>query len=233
MFSTSGLKNENGYHIISANDPLSIVAEQYRKLRTNIEYSTFGKEMKVINFTSTFKGEGKTVTALNLATVYAQSGIKTLLIDMDLRRPKVHRAFNLINENGLTDLISKGKDIHEGIRQVEETLYLLPAGKKIPFSSEFLMSKQVKSAIKSLRSDFDRIIIDCPPIGAVTDATIISEYSDGTIVVLGSRRTKEDLAKETINTLRKNGANIIGSVLTRINKQDQKYGIGYYYEDDE
>ena len=170
MFNTSRFNKENGYNIVSASDPLSVVAEQYRKLRTNIEYSTFGKEMKVINFTSTFKAEGKTVTALNLATVYAQSGTKTLLIDMDLRRPKIHRAFELVNENGLTDLVSAGKDIREGIRQVDETMYLLPAGSKIPFSSEFLMSAQVKNAIKTLRNDFDRIIIDCPPyLGYLTD----------------------------------------------------------------
>lgn len=226
-------KSRLGYHVVSAKDPLSVVAEQYRKLRTNIEYSTFGKQAQVINLTSTFKGEGKTVTVLNLATVYAQSGVKTLVLDMDLRRPKVHRAFNLVNEHGMTDLISEGKDVHEGVRHVDDNLYMLPAGKKIPFSSEFLMSKQMEAAMASLRKDFDRIIIDCPPISAVTDANIISRFSDGTIMVLASRQTKDDVARETLKTLKDNGANVIGGVLTRIDKKDQKYGSGYYYADDE
>lgn len=235
MFNPEALKNEKdlGYHVISANDPLNVVSEQYRKLRTNIEYSTFGKDMKIINLTSTYKSEGKTVTTLNLATVYAQAGSKTLLIDMDLRRPKVHRAFNLVNENGLTDVVSAGKDINEAIRQVSDNLYMLPAGSKIPFSAEFLMSNLMKDTIKKLRGEFDRIIIDCPPVSAVADAHIISGYSDGTIMVMASRRTKEDIAKDTLKSLRENGANVIGGVLARINKKDQRYGGGYYYYDED
>jgi capsular exopolysaccharide synthesis family protein len=235
MFNPNHLKKDSnlGYHVISAKEPLNVVSEQYRKLRTNIEYSTFGKEMKVLNLTSTYKGEGKTVTVLNLATVYAQSGVKTLVIDMDLRRPKIHRAFNLVNEDGLTDVVSAKKDISGALRKVSENLYVMPSGKKIPFSAEFLMSQQVKDAIKTLRNQFDRIIIDCPPISAITDAHIISGYSDGTIVVLASRKTKEDVAKDTIKALRENGANVIGGVLARIDKKDQRYGGGYYYYDEE
>lgn len=235
MFNPLNMKNESelGYHIIAAKEPLNVVSEQYRKLRTNIEYSTFGKEMKVVNLTSTYKGEGKTVTALNLATVYAQSGVKTLLIDMDLRRPKIHRAFNLVNENGLTDTVSAGKEIGSAIKQVSDNLYMLPAGSKIPFSAEFLMSKQVKDVIKSLRDVYERIIIDCPPISAVTDAHIISGYSDGTLMVMASRHTREDVAKDTIKALRENGANVIGGVLARIDKKDQRYGGGYYYYDED
>lgn len=234
MFQTSDLKNNSlGYNVISINDPLSVVSEQYRKLRTNIDYSTFGKSMNIINFTSTNKGEGKTVTALNLAAVYAQSGKRTLLVDMDLRRPKIHRAFNIVNENGLTETISEGKDAREAIRSVGENLFMLPAGKKIPFSAEFLMSEQVQKNITNLKDDYDKIIIDCPPISAVTDAHIVSGFSDGTVVVVGSRHTKEDEAARTVKTLRENGANIIGGVLTRISKQDQRYGNGYYYYGDD
>lgn len=230
MFQTSNLNEKNlGYNVVSINEPLSVVSEQYRKLRTNIDYSTFGKSMNIINFTSTNKGEGKTVTALNLAAVYAQSGKRTLLVDMDLRRPKIHRAFNIVNENGLTEVISEGKDAREAIRSVGDNLFILPAGKKIPFSAEFLMSEQVKKNVTNLKDDYDKIIIDCPPISAVTDAHIISGFSDGTILVVGSRHTKDDEAIRTVKALRENGANIIGGVLTRISKQDKGYGSSYYY----
>lgn len=230
MFQTSNLNEKNlGYNVVSINEPLSVVSEQYRKLRTNIDYSTFGKSMNIINFTSTNKGEGKTVTALNLAAVYAQSGKRTLLVDMDLRRPKIHRAFNIVNENGLTEVISEGKDAREAIRSVGDNLFILPSGKKIPFSAEFLMSEQVKKNVTNLKDDYDKIIIDCPPISAVTDAHIISGFSDGTILVVGSRHTKDDEAIRTVKALRENGANIIGGVLTRISKQDKGYGSSYYY----
>ncbi|MFP4078862.1 MAG: CpsD/CapB family tyrosine-protein kinase [Candidatus Izemoplasmataceae bacterium] len=234
MFPTSNMKETNlGYHVISIKEPLSVVAEQYRKLRTNIDYSTFGKKMQIINFTSANKGEGKTVTALNLAAVYSQSKKKTLLIDMDLRRPKIHRAFNLVNENGLTDVISAKKAISEAIQKVEEDFYVLPAGNKIPFSAEFLMSDQVREGIESLKGDYDKIIIDCPPISAVADAHIVSGFSDGTILVVASRKTKEEIVKNTLNALKENGANVLGGVLTRINKQDQRYGGSYYYYGDD
>ncbi len=234
MFQSMNMNETNlGYNVISLKEPLSVVAEQYRKLRTNIDYSTFGKNMKVLNLTSSNKGEGKTVTVLNLAAVYAQSGKRTLVLDMDLRRPKLHRAFKMVNENGLTDLVSENKDVHEGIRNASENLDILPAGKKIPFSAEFLMSDQVKKTIESLKKVYDKIIIDCPPITAVTDAHIISNFSDGTMVVVASRKTKDDVAKSTVRILKENGANIIGGILTRVNKQDQRYGGKYYYYGDD
>lgn len=234
MFQTTKVNEKNlGYHIISISEPLSVVAEQYRKLRTNIDYSTFGREINVINLTSTNKGEGKTVTVLNLAAVYAQGGKKTLVLDMDLRRPKIHRAFNFVNENGLTDMVSEGKDVREAIRHVDDNLYLLPAGKKIPFSAEFLMSEQVRKSVETLREDFDKIIIDCPPISAVSDAHVISGFSDGTALVVASRKTKDDEARSTLKSLKGNGANVIGGILTRIDKQDQRYGGSYYYYGDD
>ena len=104
------------YVPISDKEPHSIITEQYRKLRTNIELSNFNQEIKSIALTSTMAMEGKTVTSINLATVYAQSGMKTLLIDMDLRKPKIHRGFKMINQIGLSDMITHKLDIDQAVQ---------------------------------------------------------------------------------------------------------------------
>ncbi len=226
------IKNNNHnkpYHIISMNAPDSAIAEQYRKLHTNIDYSSFNKELKIINLTSSFPGEGKTVTVLNLAVVYSQANQKTLIIDMDLRKPKIHRAFNLSNTQGLTSVAIHGKDKSSVIQQISENLHVLPAGDKMPFPVEFLTSKQLQNVITELKGEYDKIIIDCPPMTAVTDASVISKLTDGTILIVTSRKTNEDVAKTVLKTLKDNGANVIGSVLTKVHRKDQKYISGYYY----
>ena len=225
-------KPDLGYRVISANEPLSTIAEQYRKLRTNIDYSTFNKDLKIISLTSSFPGEGKTVTALNLATVYSQSENRTLIIDMDLRKPKIHRAFTISNSKGLSQAVLKDIPLDKVIHEVSEYLHVLPAGEKLPFPAEFLMSKKLKAFMEKLREKYDKIIIDSPPMTAVTDASIISKFSDGTALIVGSRRTNVDIAKSVVKTLNDNGANIIGAILTRVQKRDSRYASGYYYYSD-
>ena len=223
---------ENGsedFPIITHQEPLSALSEQYRKLRTNIDYSTYDKDIKVINVTSALQGEGKTITALNLATVYSQADTKTLLIDMDLRKPKVHRGFNISNNAGLTQVITEDLPLEKALYKPSETLHVLPTGGKLPFPVEFLGSKKVHAFIESVRNDYDKIIIDCPPMTAVTDASVISKFSDGTLFIIGSRKTNVDVAQTIIKNLRDNGAFILGAVLTRVLRKDEKYVSGYYY----
>ncbi len=217
------------YSVITNEEPHSSVSEQYRKIRTAIDYSSLDKEMKVINLTSTYPGEGKTVTALNIATVYAQTKQKTLVIDMDLRKPKNHRAFNLRNHGGVCEYVKNDHEISDDIVQVDEYLDVLVAGKKVPFPAEVLVSKKINEMMDELRKQYDRIIIDCPPLTAVTDATIISNFCDGTVYVIASRHTNVDAAKECLKTLKDTGANVLGGILTRVQKRDQLYGRQYYY----
>ena len=218
------------YNIITREQPQSVAAEQYRKLRTSIEYSTFNDDLQVINITSAFGGEGKTVTVLNLATVYAQSGLKTLLIDMDLRKPKIHRDFDLPNKDGLKELVVDEKKPEDCIQSIDEHLDVLMAGEKLPFPAEFLMSQKLSYMIKTLRKTYDKIIIDTPPMTAVTDASIIGRIVDGVLIVFQSGVTKTDGAKEIVSTLKDNGANILGGVLTRVSPKDNRY-MNYYYAD--
>jgi len=224
-------KDIGHYQPITQADPHSIVSEQYRKLRTNIDLSDFNKEVKSMAITSSFKEEGKTLTCINLATVYAQSEQKTLLIDMDLRKPKIHRGFKLSNEKGLSNIIKDKLSKEEAIHQVDPYLSVLPTGTKLPFPNEFLLSKDLKTLLDELHEEYDRIVIDTPPMTAVNDASIVSKYVDGTILVVASRNTSSDVASDVLKNLTDNGANIIGSVLTRVRKQDHRYFNYYYYEE--
>jgi capsular exopolysaccharide synthesis family protein len=219
------------YRVIATEKPKSVITEQYRKLRTNIEFSSFDKALKVINMTSSLSGEGKTMSCLNLATVYAQANQKTLLIDMDLRRPKIHRAFKLPNKDGLTDFIADGKPVHDYILTVNDTLDVLFSGESIPFPTEIFSSKKIHDMMTELKKKYDKIIIDCPPVNAVADALLISNFSDATVYVVASRHTPYTLIKTHIQELSRSGANIIGGLMTRVEKRDQYYGLDYYYYD--
>ena len=221
------------YIPITSKDPSSIVSEQYRKLRTNIELSNFNDEIKVIGLTSTFAQEGKTITSVNLATVYAQSEMKTLLIDMDLRSPKVHRGFKLINDIGLSDIISKNLDPKNVIHQIDDHLSVLTTGSKLPFPAEFLMSQKLKDLVEKFKNEYDRIIIDTPPMTAVADASIIGSLCSGMILVIKAKETETSVVKNDIKDLEDNGVKIIGSVLTRVNIKDHRYMNYYYYSSKE
>jgi capsular exopolysaccharide synthesis family protein len=217
------------YNVISKEQPDSVISEQYRKLKTNIEFTSIDESVQVVNVTSTHAGEGKSVTALNLATVYAQGKIKTLIVDMDLRRPKLHRAFRLPNRGGLGGYFSNQKEIGSFIQKVDDHLDVLVAGDKLPFPAEVLASRKIKEMINTLKTKYDKIIIDCPPVSVGTDTMLISNFSDGTVFVVASRHTKYDVAKAQLDELKKAGANILGGVVTKLRKRDQFYGASYYY----
>lgn len=217
------------YPIITEEKPHSSISEQYRKLRTNIDFSSFNKELKVLNITSTFPEEGKSITCLNLATVYAQSNQKTLLIDLDLRKPKIHRAFNVTNTDGISTYTVSDCNIKEKIIHVNDYLDILTSGPKVPFPSELLGSMKIKDMLEELKKDYNKIIIDSPPLTAVTDATIISSLCDGTIFVVAAKRTNSTVATRVLKQLKDSGVNIIGGVLTRVSLREAFYGIDYNY----
>lgn len=217
------------YSVITKQEPHSAISEQYRKIRTAIDFSSIDQQVKVVNLTSTFPGEGKTITAINLATVYSQTKKKTLVIDMDLRKPKIHRAFKLKNELGVSNYVMNNHKIEQDIVHVNDYLDVLVSGKKVPFPAEVLVSKKIEEMMDELREIYDIIIIDCPPLTAVTDASIISRFCDGTVFVCASRQTNVDAAKTAIKTLEESGTTILGGVLTRVQKRDQLFGSQYYY----
>lgn len=207
--------------------PKSITAESYRTLRTNIQYSSFDKEIRTIVVTSSEPGEGKSTTSGNLALSFAQADQRTIIIDCDLRKPSLHKTFRLSNLTGLSDvLIGKG-NINTAIHQYNEYLSILTSGKLPPNPSEMLGSKSMTRLLETLKEHYDVIILDSAPLLAVTDAQILSTKADGTVLVVRAEKTKKDSVVQAKNLLDKVDANLLGIVLNGVNNSRSKYM--YYY----
>lgn len=212
--------------LIVEKQPKSIPAESYRTLRTNIQYSSFDKEIKRILVTSAEPGEGKSTTAANLAVAFSQDEKKVLLIDCDLRKPSVHKQFRISNNIGLSDVVMDNSKLKKAINKHNEYLDILPSGKIPPNPSELLGSKVMENLLDELQKEYDIIIIDTPPVQAVTDSQILSTKVDGVILVVRAERTKKDSVKFAKESLQKVKANIIGVVLNGGERTRDKY---YYY----
>lgn len=215
-------------NFIVEKNPKSPISESYRTLRTNIQFSSFDKDIKTIVVTSSAPGEGKSTTVGNLALVMAQSGKKVLLIDCDLRKPTVHKKFKLSNQTGLTNILIEDKNSFEVIQKYNDNLYILTSGILPPNPAEVVASNKLKNFIEEMKNHFDYILIDSPPVIAVTDAQILSSFLDGVILVVSSGEAEKELVKKAKDLLDKVGANIIGVVLNKLELKSRK-GYGYYY----
>ncbi|STA98770.1 CpsD/CapB family tyrosine-protein kinase [Clostridium baratii] len=214
--------------LILEKQPKSIEAESYRILRTNIMYSSFDKEIKRILVTSAEPGEGKSITSGNLALAFAQDEKKVILIDCDLRRPSLHKKFRISNNKGLSDAIINKDKLNDCIQKRTEYLDILTAGKIPPNPSEMLGSQAMSSLLDELSNIYDVIVLDSPPVLAVTDAQILSTKTDGTILVVRGEKTKKDTVLSAKEVLTKVNANILGTVLNGGNKNKDNYY--YHYE---
>ncbi|MEW8992876.1 CpsD/CapB family tyrosine-protein kinase [Clostridium sp.] len=210
-------------------DTKSIAAESYRTLRTNLQYSSFDEEYKVIVITSAEPGEGKSTTAGNLALSIAQGDKKVILIDCDLRKPSLHKKFEISNTVGLSDVIVGKESISVVGHRYSNNLTVLTSGKIPPNPSEMLGSKSMKALIDALKKVFDYVILDTPPVQAVTDAQILSTRADGTLLVIRAEKTKKDSVINSVNLLKKVNANIIGTILNGVDTKRSNY---YYYYGD-
>ncbi|MDF2520153.1 MAG: capsular biosynthesis protein [Clostridia bacterium] len=217
--------------LIVHTNPKSPVAESYRVLRTNIQFASIDKPVKVIAVTSSSPGEGKTTTIANLAITFAQSGSRVLVIDADLRKPRIHKVFYLSNVTGMTTVLAQRIDADSCITQTTiDNLFVLPAGPIPPNPSELLASNAMKNLMEELKNGFDIILIDAPPIGVVTDAAILSTIVDGTILVVGSGSVEIEAAQRAKDLLEKVNANVLGVVLNKIAKENYgNYYFSYYY----
>lgn len=218
--------------LVTLTDSKSVAAEAYRTLRTNIQFSSFDEEMKIITVTSSRPSEGKSTVACNMAVTFAENGNKVLLIDADLRRPTVHKKFKLPNSLGIVNLILEpdrmGEIVHE---DVIEGLDIVTSGAIPPNPSELLGSKRNRALLSKLRLEYDTIILDTPPLLAVTDAQVLTTISDGTIIVAQHGVTKKDEILQAKGLLEKVKGNILGVVLSQIPVDDNSYYYYYSYEE--
>ena len=241
MFKKNKKQSEKDTYLITSPDKKHgkiDFKEVYRHIRTNIEYSTVGKNVKAINVTSSIPSESKSTTSLNLAMIYATKYANVLLIDADLRRPTQHHYLKLSNSRGLTNaLIEYGetKKISSKYFQFiedesfEGKLSVLTAGIKVPNPSELISSDIFEEFINELMKLYDLIVIDCPPVMLVSDAIPIGNVVDGTVFVCSSQLTGRKDAKASIEILQKNNVNILGTVLSQVEVEKDKYNNYYYY----
>lgn len=214
-------------NLITQLNPRSPIAEQYRTIRTNIEFSSVDEEVRSIIVTSSSPEEGKSMTAANLAIVYAQQGKRVLLIDADLRKPTVHYTFRLDNLRGLSNLLVSQSQLEGAISDTQqENLHVISSGPIPPNPSELLGSNKMKSLINEAKKVYDIIILDTPPVLAVTDAQVLANIVDGSILVVRSDQTEYELATKATETLKTAQAKILGAVL---NDREQSASNTYYY----
>jgi capsular exopolysaccharide synthesis family protein len=208
----------------------SPLAEAYRHLRTSVLLSSAGHAPKTLLVTSSMPGEGKTTTAVNTALSLAQTGGNVLVIDGDMRRPRVHSIFELKNQKGLSTILSNDFDEAETmkliIRHEDSGLHILPSGTLPPNPAELIGSEQMNRLLKFLGPQFTQIIIDSPPIGSFTDGVLVSTMVDGVMLVVHSGRTSRSVVRRARQVLQEVGAKIFGVVLNKVNLREHDY---YYY----
>jgi capsular exopolysaccharide synthesis family protein len=206
----------------------SPVAEAYKALRTNLMFSSVDREVKTIVITSAVPNEGKSRTAANLAIVLAQAGHSTLLLDADFRRPSLHRMFGRVRNQGLSNLIVQ--DVAESSLLVPDEqvkdLIILASGPTPPNPSELLGSGQMKALLARFRHGFDYVVMDTPPVNAVTDASVLAATSDATIMVVDTNKATYPAVQHAKQALERVGAKVLGTVM---NKMKAAGGSYYYY----
>ncbi|MEN3039501.1 MAG: polysaccharide biosynthesis tyrosine autokinase [Candidatus Kryptonium sp.] len=214
-------------HLITHLSPKSPVAEAYRVLRTGIQFAKLDRKIKSIVVASSAPKEGKSTTASNLAITMAKADLKTVLLDTDLRRPVLHRVFSVKREPGLTDYLFGKAEIDAIFKQTDvDNLYLVPCGVVPPNPSELLGSEKMKEFIEYLKSNYDFIIFDTPPLVAVTDALILANQVDGVLLVASAGKTEIDVIDKAREMIHRVGGNVIGVLL---NNFDASATYGTYY----
>ena len=217
------------HKLIVHEQPKSPIAEAYRTLRTNIQYAKVDGELKVLLFTSAGPGEGKSTVAANTAIALAQAGQKVILVDCDLRKPVQHHVFHL-NKKGLTNCLVGESPAIDLLQETEiENLRVLTSGPIPPNPAELLGSSRMEQTVNALKEIADYIVLDCPPVVAVTDASVLSRRADGVILVLDANQVRPEMAQKAIELLENAQANILGTILNRAEIEAEHSYYYYYY----
>ncbi|MBV9216056.1 MAG: polysaccharide biosynthesis tyrosine autokinase [Acidobacteria bacterium] len=229
---------DSGSPLLISADPRSSLAEWYRHLRTSILLSTAGHAPKSLLITSSLPSEGKTTTATNTAISLAQTGAKVLIVDADMRRPRLHSIFNISNNSGLSNLLASEltqDEILSAVQQDERSrLYLLPSGPIPPNPAELIGSDHMANLLRDLQGLFTHVVIDSPPIASFTDGVLIASMVDGVILVVHAGHSSRQVVARSRQLLQDIGAKIFGVVLNHVNVQGREnsyYYHGYYGRD--
>jgi len=216
--------------MVVADAPTSAAAECLRSIRTNLLFMSPEKSLRTILVTSSSPSEGKTTVAASLAVTMAGGGSRVLLIDADMRRPRVHKVFDIESRMGLSSLILGEGTLDKCVLETAiPNLFVLPCGAIPPNPAELLHTTGFANLLREMVEKFDRVVIDSPPAGVVADAVVIGTLVDGTLLVLKGGQTSRDAAERTTRSLQAVKARIFGAVLNDLDLEDRRYGQYYYY----
>ncbi|WP_449441823.1 CpsD/CapB family tyrosine-protein kinase [Ureibacillus acetophenoni] len=219
-------------NLVTLSDSQSMISEQFRTIRANITFSLPEENLKTILITSCSPGEGKSTIAANLAMVFAQEGKSVLLIDADMRKPTVHYTFNLPNTTGLANILVGKSELKDGIQETPILgLHILTSGPIPPNPAELLSTKNTDNLLKKA-SHYDLIIFDSPPLLTVSDAQVLSNKCDASLLILNSGVTKKQSIKKAKEILIKSKAKILGSVLNNYKISSKHFYEYYNYQGD-
>ncbi len=223
-------KIQLAYSLITIEQTKSPISEAYRTLRTNVQFTGVDSETKKIMITSSGPREGKSSTVANLAVSMAQTGKCVLVVDADLRNPTQHKLFGLDNRRGLSVALVQEQDYRNYIRETAVPgVKVLTGGPIPPNPAELVGSNRMKRLIKEFSQEYDIVLIDTPPVIAVTDAAVLAHEVDGVILVLASGEVNKDYALRAKELLDKVGAKILGAVLNKADLKTGEYNYYYYY----
>jgi non-specific protein-tyrosine kinase len=230
----SGNGKNNESRIFAISQPKSLVAEAFRTLRTNLQFSSLDTPLRSLVVTSAVATEGKTTTAANLAVVMAQAGNRIVLVDGDLRRPSIHKLFHLSNGTGLTTALVEDPRALNGYLQETgiENLRVLTAGPIPPNPQELLGSQRMEELLRRLEEEADIVVLDTPPTLVVSDANVLAARASGVLMVVNTGKTRRAAVRQAVEGLRKVGANLLGCVLNMVSMRGGRssyYYSSYYY----
>jgi capsular exopolysaccharide synthesis family protein len=215
--------------LIMLTSPMSATAEAYRRLRANLRFARPDANLNSMVITSASQGEGKTTTSSNLALSMASAGQKTLLIDADLRRPRLHKYFDMPRTPGLAEALYDGPSPLEAMRTAIDNLYVLSAGEELPNPAEVLGSQRMRHFIEEMEKEFDLVIVDTPPVLLFSDPAAVVTHTDGVLLVAAANQTDGRAFKHAASLLDDVEAAHVGVVLNRFRADQQRYGYGYGY----
>jgi capsular exopolysaccharide synthesis family protein len=208
--------SRNGTGLVMAQAPRSAAAEAYRTLSTNIQFSSLDRDIRTLLITSVGPQEGKSIVLANLAITMAEGGRRVVMVDCDLRRPSLHAIFGLADQPGLTTMMLNESLAPPLQATPFDNVSLVAAGPLPPNPAELISSERFTRVLAAIGADADVVLVDAPPVSAVTDATILATRVDGVLLVVDSGRTRRDPGRRAAEQLQRVGARVLGAVLTNV-----------------
>lgn len=228
LFTKKNKQNKEKELILTQEVPF-LVEEAYKSLRTNVVFSLPKEENKIVEITSAYQNEGKSVTAINLALSLVKNGAKVLLVDCDLRLPTVAQKLEIPQEPGLTQLLFDQNSLQEVVCHHDSGVDVIPAGSLPPNPSEILGSDSMTGLLESLKEQYQYVILDAPPVGVVTDAAVLAPKVSGIVLVVRQGQTREEGINAAVKQLQMASGKILGFVLTDATMEQKAYSHYSYY----